>query len=72
MADRDDCLYGIGMSASAVLLALDPNTILVTGCEVKRGPDPCPECAMNNDCTLIPLHENCQCEAEPYLPGADS
>jgi hypothetical protein len=70
MADRDDCLYGIGMSASAVLLALDPNNVLVAGCDVKRGRNPCPECAMNNDCTVIPLHPNCECEAEPFLLGA--
>lgn len=70
MADRDDCLYGIGMSVATVLAALDPNNVLVAGCDVKRGPNPCPECAMNNDCTRVPLHDNCQCEAEPFLLGA--
>jgi hypothetical protein len=70
MADRDDCLYGVSLSAASVVAALSPEEVLVAACRVRRGPNPCPQCAMNNDCTVIPLHPNCECEAEPYLLGA--
>jgi len=71
MADRDDCLYSMEASVAGLLAALDPHVALATGCDVKRSPDACPECVMNNDCNRIPVHDNCRCEAEPFLLGAN-
>lgn len=70
MADRDDCVYGITVGAASLLLAINADEVLVAGCDVKKGPNPCPECAVNNDCNRVPLHPNCECEAEPLLLGA--
>lgn len=70
MADQDDCLYGVTVGAATLLAALNPGTALVAGCEIRKQPDCCPECAMNHDCSRVPVHDNCHCEAEPFLLGA--
>lgn len=69
MADRDDCLYGIVLDASALLLALNPDNALVAGCEIRKQPDCCPACAMNSDCNRVPVHDDCKCEAEAVMLG---
>lgn len=67
--DQDDCLYGIAINATALLAALHPDKALVAGCEVRKQPDCCPLCAMNNDCNRVPVHEHCHCVAEAVMLG---
>jgi predicted metal-binding protein len=69
VADRDDCVYAVGMNAAALITALHPDAVLVAGCMVRKQPDACPACALNEDCTRIPLHDSCHCEAEPVALG---
>lgn len=51
--------------------ALDPNNVLHTGCKVKKHPDCCHLCTLNEDCSRLPVHVNCRCQPEPVLYGFD-
>lgn len=69
MADNDPCGFAVVMNTALLLAELAPSAALVAGCEIRKQPDCCPECAMNHDCSRVPVHDNCHCEAEPFLIG---
>lgn len=56
---------------AALLKHLDPKTLLGTGCRVLKHPNCCARCAMNEDCSRIPLHAQCRCKPEPYVTFDD-
>jgi hypothetical protein len=62
MADDDECTYQVWLSEASVAeikRLLDPDYLTRAGCRVVKHPDCCVLCAMNNDCSRIPLHYNC-------------
>jgi hypothetical protein len=71
MASRDDeCTYQVWLSKADlddIKRQLDPDFLSRAGCRVIKHPDCCVLCAINNDCSRIPLHWNCRCKPEGYL-----
>jgi hypothetical protein len=56
---------------AALMKLLDPKVLLGTGCRVKKHPDCCMLCAMNEDCSRLPIHIRCRCEPEPFMTFDD-
>jgi len=56
---------------AAVKRMLDPKNAMEMDCRVKKHPDCCVLCALNNDCTQIPKHVRCRCEPEIYFKFAE-
>lgn len=46
---------------------LSPENVMESGCRVKKHPDCCHLCVINNDCSKLPMHVHCRCTPEPYL-----
>jgi len=74
--DPDDpaCQFSSAFSPDDVddlMKTLDPRVLLGTGCRVLKHPKCCFLCAMNEDCSRIPLHVNCRCKPEPYVSLGD-
>lgn len=71
MADVDpNCTYQVWLSKAdleEIKDLLDPEYLTRAGCRVIKHPNCCILCAMNNDCTRIPLHFHCRCKPEGYL-----
>jgi hypothetical protein len=70
--DPATCTYSIQLDRDSlrdIEELLDVERITKAGCRVKKHPDCCVLCAMNNDCARIPLHFNCKCAPEVYLQG---
>jgi hypothetical protein len=71
--NEDDCTYPIRVDPSTlaeVKRLIDPDHLSRAGCRVIKHPDCCVLCAMNNDCTKVPMHFRCRCKTEVYLTGA--
>lgn len=61
-----ECTYQVWLSQSTkdeIKRLLDPDFLSRAGCRVIKHPNCCILCAMNNDCTRIPLHYNCLIES---------
>lgn len=54
-------------SLAALHAMLDPNNVMHAGCEVKKHPDCCVLCVLNNDCSRLPVHIRCRCVPEVTL-----
>lgn len=68
--DEVDCTFHIKVDPSSLAelkRLLDVDHLSRAGCRVKKHPDCCHLCAMNNDCTRLPLHFECRCVPEGYL-----
>ena len=54
-------------SVDQVKKLLDPRNALEMDCRVKKHPDCCILCALNNDCDRLPMHVRCRCTPDVYL-----
>jgi hypothetical protein len=73
MAGEDDCYYPIKIDPSSLAelkRLLDADHLARVGCRVVKHSDCCVLCAMNTDCTRLPMHWRCRCVAEGYLESA--
>jgi hypothetical protein len=57
---------------AAVKRMLDPNNAMEMDCRVKKHPDCCVLCRLNDDCDKIPLHVRCRCTPEMYFKFEDT
>jgi hypothetical protein len=64
-----DCLFIFFLpenALKAVEESLAIENITKVGCRVLKHPDACVLCVANDDCSRLPMHDNCRCTREYY------